>query len=204
MFANVITFSRLFLTFAVIALFGLHRDLDIALIATIALIFALDALDGYIARKRNETSKVGEVLDTVADRIIENTFWIYFTVTNLIPFWMPITVMARGFITDGLQHIVGYPKIGWTHALTRSRISRALSGVTKMLAFTCLASMSIFKNPVVEQGSLILATVAVEYCLLRGLPFFFWERKKHEKRFNPVHQKGKNLIQRQVSEKILR
>ena len=29
--------------------------------------------------------KIGEVIDTVADRIIENTFWIYFTTTGLIP-----------------------------------------------------------------------------------------------------------------------
>ena len=52
------------------------------LIATIAIIFALDGVDGYIARRRNETSKLGQVLDTVAVRIIENTFWIYFTTTG--------------------------------------------------------------------------------------------------------------------------
>jgi len=58
----------------VVALFGLPRTLDIGLIATIGLIFVLNAVARYIARKRNETSKVGEVIDTVADRIIENTF----------------------------------------------------------------------------------------------------------------------------------
>lgn len=73
------------------------------MIATIAIIFALDGVDGYIARRRNETSKLGAVLDTVADRIIENTFWIYFTTTGHLPLWMPIAVMPRGFITDSLQ-----------------------------------------------------------------------------------------------------
>lgn len=173
MVANTITLCRLLLTFLVIALFGLHRLLDIGLIATIALIFVLDAVDGYVARARNETSEVGEVVDTVADRIIENAFYIYWTATGSLPVWMPITVMTRGFLTDGLQQFVGYPKSGWTYLLTRSRISRVLSGLTKLFAFTSLAAASSFEHLILEQGSMILATIAVLYCLLRGLPFFF-------------------------------
>ena len=68
MLANTITIARTVLTFAVIALFGHQRALSIALIFTIVVIFALDAVDGYIARKRSETSKFGEVLVTLADR----------------------------------------------------------------------------------------------------------------------------------------
>ena len=173
MLANIITLSRLFLTFLVIPLLGRHPKLDITVIFTIALIFILDALDGYIARQRNETSKLGEILDTLADRIIENIFWIYFTAIGLIPVWMPIAVMARGFISDALQKSFGYPKRGWTRALTRSRISRALSGITKTCAFTSLTGAAVFSNPLLEQVSLILATVAVGFCLLRGIPFFF-------------------------------
>ncbi len=173
MLANILTLFRILLTFGVIAFLGRHRVLDITLIFTIALVFILDALDGYIARKLSETSKLGEVLDTLADRLIENTFWIYFTAIGLIPVWMPIAVMARGFITDSLQRFFGYPKNGWMHTLTRSRLSRAMSGVTKMLAFTSLASTLVFKEPLLETASLLLATVAVGFCLLRGLPFFF-------------------------------
>ena len=173
MVANTITLCRLLLTFVVIVLLGRHRTLDIGLIATIGGIFALDGIDGYIARKRDETSKFGEVLDTVADRIIENTFWIYFTTIGHLPLWMPIAVMARGFMTDSLQRFWGYPKNGWAYALTRSRVSRALSGITKMFAFTSLASVSFLEIPALAQGSLILATIAVGFCLLRGLPFFF-------------------------------
>ena len=177
MIANTITLCRLLLTFVVIVLFGRHQTLDIGLIVTIAIIFPLDGIDGYIARRRNETSKLGEVLDTVADRIIENTFWIYFSTTGHLPVWMPIAVMSRGFITDSLQRFFGYPETGWAHALTRSRISRALSGITKMLAFTSLASTCFLKNPALAQGSLILAAIAVGFCLLRGLPFFFIKNK---------------------------
>jgi len=135
MIANAITLCRLLLTFGVIALLGIHRTLDIAMLATIAFIFALDALDGYIARKRNETDDTGALLDTLADRIVENTFWIYFTAMGLIPVWMPVIVMARGLITDSLQRFRQSPKRRWTHALSHSRISRGLYSTLKMLTF---------------------------------------------------------------------
>ncbi|RKU18746.1 CDP-alcohol phosphatidyltransferase family protein [Candidatus Poribacteria bacterium] len=183
MVANTITLIRLPLTFGVIALFGIHRYLDLTLIASIVFIFALDAVDGIVARKRNETSEVGAVLDTLADRVIENTFWLYFAIVGLIPMWMPIAVMTRGIFTDCLQRFFGNPKSGWAHALTRSRISRALYGVIKTLAFICLASAGVFKGIILEQGSLILATIAVGFCLLRGLPFFFTvQRTPHTQR----------------------
>ena len=151
MIANIITLLRPLLTFVVIALFGVHRTLDLVLIATIPLIYALDALDGYIARKRNETSELGKVLDSVLDRIIENTFWIYFAVVDAIPVWVPIFIMARCFIKDGsLQQFLGSTKTGWTHAFIHSRINSTISCTTQMLAFTSLASASFFNDPTVE------------------------------------------------------
>lgn len=138
MLANTITLFRLFLTFGVIAVFDRLYTLDIALIFTITVIFIFDAFDGYIARKRNEISKLGEVLDTLAE-----------------------------------QRTHGYPTHGWTHALTRSRISRAIFGITKMLAFTSLASSNVFNHDSLENVSLGFATLAVGFCLLRGLSFFF-------------------------------
>lgn len=154
-----------------ISIFGRNHIIDIAVIPTIVVIFALDALDGYIARKRNQISKLGEIFDTVADRIIENTLYIYFTVTGLLPLWIPITVMARGFITDALQHYGEYSKNNCAHTISRSRFSRALYGFIKMTVFTTLASATIFKDPRLEQASYILAMISVIYCILRGLPF---------------------------------
>ena len=171
MIANTITVFRLLLTFVIVALLGVvNRNLDYALIASILLVFALDTLDGYIARKLNETSKLGEVLDVLADRIIENIFWIYFAAVGSIPVWVPIVIMARGVITDSnLHQFLGYLKRGWTHALMRSRISRTFSGTIKMLAFASLAGARLANSPAVKQMSIIFASIAVGYCLLYSL-----------------------------------
>lgn len=65
MLANTITLTRTIFTFGVIALFGRHPILDIALIFSIAIIFALDAVDGIVARKCNEITETGALLDTI-------------------------------------------------------------------------------------------------------------------------------------------
>ena len=57
----------------------LPESMPTCLVLTIALIFILNALDSIIACKRNETSKIGVLLDILADPIIENTFWGYCT-----------------------------------------------------------------------------------------------------------------------------
>ena len=49
MLANTITLSRLLLTFVVIVLFKRNPFLNIACLVTIAIIFALDAIDGIVA-----------------------------------------------------------------------------------------------------------------------------------------------------------
>jgi len=187
MLANTITLSRFLLTVVVIALLGQHPILDIALIFSIALIFVLDAVDGIVARRRNETSNFGEVLDTLADRIIENTFWIYFTVAGLIPLWMPITIMSRGFITDSLQRYSTSPKPICAHALSHCRISRGLYGTVKMLTFMNLASTTVFK--MTEQVGDWLAITTIAFCLLRAFPIVV-------QAFKTLHYESRRKYQR--------
>lgn len=170
MLANIITLTRLMLTYGIILFWGRHRNLDFALLATIVIVFALDAVDGSVARKRKETSEIGALFDTIADRVIENTFWIYFAAIGVIPMWMPITVIVRGVVTGNLKHRRVGDKNGWVHVLTHSRISRALYGIVKMLTFVSLASTTFIKNPVFRQGGLVLAILAVGFCLIRGAP----------------------------------
>lgn len=174
MIANIITLLRLLLTLVVVALFNVNYYIDIGLIVTIAGIFVGDVVCGIIVRKCNQTTKSEVILDTVADRIIENTFWIYFTVVGLTPLWMPITVLSRSFFTDNLQQCIQLSTTGWTHILTHSGTSHALYDIAKMSTFLCLAGISVFKpeNPAIELTSIILATVTIGFCILRGIPLF--------------------------------
>ncbi|MDE0481404.1 MAG: CDP-alcohol phosphatidyltransferase family protein [Candidatus Poribacteria bacterium] len=194
MTANAITLFRLFLTFTVIAIFRRHPYIDIACIVTILIIFILDSVDGIVARKHNQTSKFGAVFDIAADRIVENVFWIYFAfIIDFIPYWMPIVVVTRGILTDGIRGFAltdgktpfEMMSAAWTRALTSSRFSRGLYGLAKTLVFIFLPivdflsrenttlNIPFINTTVIDTFSLvsvITAYVAVAMCLIRGFP----------------------------------
>ena len=67
------------------------------------LIFVSDGLDGYVARKRNETSLFGALFDIAGDRITELTLWIVATDTDLVPIWVPLVFIMRGVIVDTIR-----------------------------------------------------------------------------------------------------
>ena len=186
MTANIITLTRIFLTFLIITLFDKNLVIDTVALVTIALIFILDAVDGYVARRARTTSVFGAVFDIAADRIIENVFWIYFAVNDIIHVWMPIAVLTRGFTTDAVRSFTlsenktpfEMMKRKWTRALTSSRVSRFLSGASKMCAFCAMAlflmlqSHELFPEYLerIQTVTHILAITAVVICLLRGVP----------------------------------
>ena len=67
---------------------------------TIALVVLMlsgvtDYLDGYLARRLGQTSKVGEILDPVADRLYILAVVIGLAFRDIIPWWVAIILPAR-------------------------------------------------------------------------------------------------------------
>jgi cardiolipin synthase len=54
-----------------------------------------DYLDGYLARKLNQTSKLGEILDPLADRLYILSTVIGFAVRDIIPIWLAVLLPLR-------------------------------------------------------------------------------------------------------------
>lgn len=190
--ANVITVGRIGLLFFGISLLfsSDHRSLLLsALIA--ALVILADGVDGWVARVRNETSKFGAVFDIVGDRIVEAAYLVSFSYLSLIPLWIPLLVLTRGFLVDGLRGLAlehGKTAFGansmmvsrWGKALTSSRTSRALYGAAKAITFIILpiglaftkpnapALLAPLSEPLLLIG-VILAYVVAAFCLIRGI-----------------------------------
>jgi CDP-diacylglycerol--glycerol-3-phosphate 3-phosphatidyltransferase len=62
-----------------------------------------DLLDGYLARKRNEITPMGKIIDPVADKVLVYSAFICFIQLHLVPFWMIIIIMARDFLIMALR-----------------------------------------------------------------------------------------------------
>jgi CDP-diacylglycerol--glycerol-3-phosphate 3-phosphatidyltransferase len=69
----------------------------------VIVIFVSDSLDGYVARKRNETTLFGALFDVAGDRITELTLWIVTADNDLVPIWVPLVFIIRGVIVDTIR-----------------------------------------------------------------------------------------------------
>ena len=151
--ANLITIARLILLFVVIWMIYVGNIQVIeACMILIMIVFASDGLDGWVARKRGSTSSFGAVFDIAGDRIAENALWITFAHLDLIPVWMPLLVMTRGFLVDGLRSLSyaeGMTAFGsnnmmrstLTQWLTAGRFMRGLFGWAKSAGFVFLTGL---------------------------------------------------------------
>jgi cardiolipin synthase len=66
-------------------------------VALIVLMFSgfTDWLDGYLARRLNQASKLGEILDPVADRLYILAVVIGLAFRDIIPWWVALILPAR-------------------------------------------------------------------------------------------------------------
>ena len=193
--ANFISISRIFLVFIAVGLLML-KDSSAAYITSFVLTiiaFCLDGLDGYVARKFNETSKLGAVLDIMGDRIAEYSYWIMFAHLGWVPVVFPLIVVTRGVLTDSLRSValeqglipfgkgsmLDDPVNQW---LCGSKVMKISYAVAKAVAFTFFI---IAYNPampkmlawVILVFGAVCAEIAIILCVLRAVPVVFESKK---------------------------
>lgn len=184
--ANFISILRTILAFVVVAMLFIKGNTIYwsAFWLTIIVIW-MDGLDGYIARKFNECSKFGALLDILSDRIVENVFWISFAVLGWIGLWIPLVVMTRGIITDSLRSLAleqGYTAFGSTTMMTNpigkfivaSNFVRFTYAVCKAVAFALLIAAHVSADypykSVVNIVAYASVYISVFFCVARGIP----------------------------------
>lgn len=194
--ANSITVGRVLLLFVAIAMIysGDYWTIVIAGVM-IAAIFAGDGLDGWVARRRNSSSKLGAVLDIAGDRVVENVLWVIFAEMQMVGVWAPLVVLTRSFVVDVLRSValtegktafgdttMARSKVTWF--LTASRFSRTAYGWSKAIGFVFLAWMVAWRLPDADGRFLdtfldyqgiraigwLMVYASVALCVIRGLP----------------------------------
>jgi CDP-diacylglycerol---glycerol-3-phosphate 3-phosphatidyltransferase len=187
--ANLITLARFVLLFVLVAS-ALQAPPPWQLLNAplLILIIALDGVDGYVARRRGETSAFGSVFDIVVDRIVENVTWIVLGYLQLVPLWVALLFITRGVLVDSIRTVAiregetpfGMMRGRWGKALVASRTSRGVYGGVKLLCFGWLfffqpwpalfpALWAAWQDDV-GLVSDVLVFAAVVMCVVRAIP----------------------------------
>jgi len=66
-----------------------------------------DAIDGYLARKREQVTTMGMLLDPVADKLLIAAAFITLVQFNprIVPAWMAVIIVGREFLVSGLRSV---------------------------------------------------------------------------------------------------
>ncbi len=192
--ANLVSLIRTLLGLLVIGLLFIPSQAVYLLCFLLTImVIAMDALDGYLARKLGETSKLGAVIDILGDRVIEQIYWVTFLALGWLPLWVPLVVIVRGILVDGLRSMAleqGYTAFGKTSMqqskvgglLVSSNFSRTAYAVTKAsaFAFLILGHTPGFRPEaaiIITNVGLVSAYLAVIFCVVRGLPVLIEGRR---------------------------
>jgi len=109
-FSNLLSFLRIFLAIP-IYIFIAKSETEILLIVLVIAIIT-DYLDGYFARKFNEITELGKILDPFADKVCTTTGFIALTIYQGFPLWITALIILRDiFILMGSLFILKKSKI---------------------------------------------------------------------------------------------
>lgn len=72
-------------------------------LAVFVLASATDAIDGHLARSRNQITVFGKFMDPLADKLLVISAMLYFTEHWQMPAWAVLVVVAREFAVTGLR-----------------------------------------------------------------------------------------------------
>ncbi len=124
-----------------------------------------DFLDGFIARRRKQVTRLGQLLDPAADKILTSSAFIALVELGLMPAWMVVVVIGREFAVSALRGI---------GALQNQAISATMSGKVKTTVQIVTIAALIVVNPVaaVEPFVPFLQWATVLITLYSGSVYF--------------------------------
>lgn len=164
--------------------FGLPFNFEIWGLLILLMAASTDVADGYLARKRQEITTLGIMLDPIADKLLISAAFISLVAMGLAPAWMVVIVIGRDFTVMGLRNIAA------SEGLT---IPASALGKTKMVlevVTACMLILAARHHALRLLGTTLLWLVVISAVVSAGHYFMvFWSQVDGR-----IKQRQRNLM----------
>lgn len=183
--AHYFTFIRIFISPIFLLVYLYYKDLGLSLV-TLPLILGVllggselsDAFDGYIARKYDQVTDLGKILDPMADSIYRISVFLTFTLDPVkLPMGIVFIFLYRDSVISTLRTICALR--GFALAARPSGKIKAV--VQAISAFTVLILLLLFGLNMINQDQLTLYSAYIVgtaglYALYSGVDYMYSNR----------------------------
>jgi CDP-diacylglycerol--glycerol-3-phosphate 3-phosphatidyltransferase len=169
---NALTILRIFLVpvLVVVLLTRARTDKGLFLgVAIFGVAVLTDYLDGYFARRRNQVTRLGILLDPIADKLLTAAAFLSLVEMDAVPAWMVMIILGRELAVTGLRNVAA----GWGHLIPASGLGKG-----KMVAQVVSIFLLLFSRrfPLLRQPAMASLWLVVVLAVVSGVDYFrsFW------------------------------
>lgn len=183
--ANYFTFIRIFISPIFLFIYLEYETFNINLITlpyVLLFLFGIselsDACDGYIARKYNEVTDLGKILDPMADSIYRISVFLTFTLPPIqLPMILVFIILYRDTVISTLRTICALRGFALS-ARPSGKLKAAIQAFSAFVIILLLIPYSLGQIPqeTLHLTSTIIVSVASIYTLFSGIDYVYANR----------------------------
>lgn len=119
-----------------------------------------DFLDGYLARKNQQVTDTGKMLDAIADKILADSVLIIFAVQGFISVIIPVVIILRDIVVDAIK----------MEAANKGKVVAAIkSGKIKTATLLVGMVLTFFYNLPFEAMNLKIADFLLYFAMIMSI-----------------------------------
>lgn len=157
---------------------------DIVALVVFVVAAGSDSLDGYVARKRGQTTVIGAFLDPLADKLLVTAALVSLVELGELSAWIAMVVVAREFAVSGLRMVSAVQNV----VIAASKWGKAKTVVQVVAIITLIVEPRWLKPEWTVGGQRIswyLVMLMLVLTVVSGADYFVHARRKLRGRLRP-------------------
>ena len=161
--SNMISFLRVLFAAPIYYYISIQENMVALLFIFLAVL--TDTLDGYFARKWNQITNIGKIIDPLADKACTIAGFLALSLYQDLPLWITIAIICRDAVILFASAII----IGSKKLVMASNIP----GKIAVLIITFLGTVYLLNIEILKMPLIILTGIAILYSFINYSIIFF-------------------------------